>query len=69
INTNLNAWGWGNMFGHSFHISSASFFLAQGVSPEIVQVAGHWKLLTYEAYICAFELIASRHLGNLATQL
>ena len=36
INAILMAWGWGTSFGHSFCIGSASFYLAQGVSPEIV---------------------------------
>ncbi|KIJ55426.1 hypothetical protein M422DRAFT_151091, partial [Sphaerobolus stellatus SS14] len=57
--------GWGTTFGHSFRIGGASFFLAQKVNPEIVRLAGRWKLLTYEAYIRAFELTTSRHMGNM----
>ena len=53
-------------FGHSFHIGSVSFYLAQGANPEIIRIAGRWKSLTYETYIWAFEQIASRHLSNLA---
>jgi hypothetical protein len=68
INTILGAWGWGTAFGHSFRIGGASFYLAQGVNPEIVRLAGRWKSLAYEAYIRAFEQIASRHMSNLATQ-
>jgi hypothetical protein len=68
INTILSAWGWGTAFGHSFRIGGASFYLAQGVSPEIVRLAGRWKSLAYEAYIRAFEQIASRHMSNLSTQ-
>jgi hypothetical protein len=67
INTILGAWGWGTAFGHSFRIGGASFYLAQGVNPEIVRLAGRWKSLAYEAYIRAFEQVASRHMGNLAT--
>ncbi|KAF8233838.1 hypothetical protein L208DRAFT_1264669, partial [Tricholoma matsutake] len=51
INAILGAWGWGNAFGHSFCIGGTLFFLAQGVSPEIVCIAGHWKLLAYQVYI------------------
>ena len=40
INTILSAWGWGTTFGHSFRIGGASFFLAQGVNPKIVCLAG-----------------------------
>jgi hypothetical protein len=47
----LSAWGWGTAFGHSFRIGGASFFLVQGVNPEIVCLAGRWKSLAYEAYI------------------
>lgn len=65
INSVLSAWGWGTAFGHSFRIGGASFYLAQKVDPEIVRLAGRWKSLAYEAYIRAFEQIASRHLSNL----
>jgi hypothetical protein len=65
INTILSAHGWGNAFGHSFRIGGASFYLAQKVSPEIVRIAGRWRSLAYEAYIRAFEQVASRHLSNL----
>ncbi|VDB90881.1 unnamed protein product [Peniophora sp. CBMAI 1063] len=57
--------GWGTAFGHSFRIGGASFYLAQGVSPEIVRLAGRWKSLAYETYIRAFEQVASRHLSGL----
>ncbi|VDC02686.1 unnamed protein product [Peniophora sp. CBMAI 1063] len=57
--------GWGTAFGHSFRIGGASFYLAQGVSPEVVRLAGRWKSLAYEAYIRAFELVASRHMAGL----
>jgi hypothetical protein len=67
IDTILGAWRWGTAFGHSFRIGGASFYLAQGVNPEIVRLAGCWKSLAYEAYIRAFEQITSRHMGNLAT--
>jgi hypothetical protein len=66
INNILEALGWGTAFGHLFQIGGGSFFLAQGVNPEIVRLASHWKSLAYEAYIRAFEQITSRHMGNLA---
>ncbi|KAF8871226.1 hypothetical protein BD779DRAFT_1410241, partial [Infundibulicybe gibba] len=65
INAIVSAWGWGTTFGHSFRIGGASFYLAQGVTPEIVRLAGRWKSMAYEAYIRAFEQIASRHMGRL----
>jgi hypothetical protein len=65
INTILSAHGWGNAFGHSFRIGGVSFYLGQKVSPEIVRIAGGWRSLAYEAYIRAFEQVASRHLSNL----
>ena len=65
INTILKSWGWGTTFGHSFRIGGASFYLSQKVDPEIVQIAGRWRSLAYEAYICAFEQIASCHFGGL----
>jgi hypothetical protein len=68
INAILKAWGWGTTFGHSFRIGGASFYLAHKVDPEIVRLAGRWRSLAYEAYIRAFEQIASRHLGGLLEQ-
>jgi hypothetical protein len=68
INAVLKTWGWGTAFGHSFRIGGASFYLSQKVSPEIVRIAGRWRSLAYEAYIRAFEQIASRHLGGLLAQ-
>ncbi|KAF9442291.1 DNA breaking-rejoining enzyme [Macrolepiota fuliginosa MF-IS2] len=55
--------GYGTLFGHSFRIGGASYYLAQGVSPEIVRLAGRWRSLAYETYVRAFEQIASRHLA------
>jgi hypothetical protein len=66
INSIIMLHGWGTMFGHSFRIGGASFYLAQGVNPKVVRIAGRWKSLAYQAYIRAFELVASRHLSNLA---
>ena len=40
INAVLHVWGWGMSFGHSFCIGSPSFSLAQGVNPEVIQIAG-----------------------------
>ncbi|KAF8575605.1 hypothetical protein K439DRAFT_1369578, partial [Ramaria rubella] len=65
INSILSSHSWGNAFGHSFQIGGASYYLVQKVDPEIVCLAGRWKSLAYEAYIWAFEQVASAHLGNL----
>ncbi|TFK55687.1 hypothetical protein OE88DRAFT_1616024, partial [Heliocybe sulcata] len=54
INRIFIANGWGTTFGHSFRIGGASFFLAKGVDPEIVRLAGCWKSLAYQTYIRAF---------------
>jgi hypothetical protein len=64
INAFISAWGWGNAFGHSFHIGGASFYLAQKVPLVIVQIAGCWKSLAYETYIQGFEQTAFRYMGN-----
>jgi len=69
INSILSMHGWGTAFGHSFQISGASFYLSQKVDPEIVHIAGRWRSLAYEAHICAFKQVASRHLGGLLNQL
>ncbi|PSS03517.1 hypothetical protein PHLCEN_2v3985 [Hermanssonia centrifuga] len=66
VNAVLHAWGWGTSFGHSFRIGGASFFLGQGISPEIVRIAGRWKSLAYEVYVRAFEQVSSHHLANLS---
>jgi hypothetical protein len=65
INSILGANGFGTAFGHSFRIGGASFYLAKKVNPEVVRLAGRWRSLAYEAYIRAFEQVASSHLGNL----
>ncbi|KIM74347.1 hypothetical protein PILCRDRAFT_92637 [Piloderma croceum F 1598] len=69
INSILSAHSWGTAFGHSFQIGGASFYLSQKVDPEIVHIAGCWWSLAYEAYIRAFEQVASCHLGGLLSQL
>jgi len=66
INSVLQAAGWGTTFGHSFRIGGASFYLSQKIDLEIIRIAGRWKSLAYETYIRAFELIANRHMGNIA---
>ncbi|KAE9396208.1 hypothetical protein BT96DRAFT_996926 [Gymnopus androsaceus JB14] len=48
INSILSSLGWGNAFGHSFRIGCASYLLSQGVSLEIVCIAGRWCSLAYE---------------------
>ncbi|KAF8230786.1 hypothetical protein L208DRAFT_1280111 [Tricholoma matsutake] len=69
INSILKAWDWGTTFGHSFRISGASFYLSQKVDPKIIRLAGHWRSLTYEAYIQAFKQVASRHFGGLLSRV
>ena len=54
--------GGGPLFGHSFRIGGASFFLAAGVSPETVRLLGRWKSIAFDTYIRAFILIAPQHL-------
>lgn len=68
INAILKDKGWGTAFGHSFRIGGASFYLSQKIDPEIVRIAGRWRSLAYEAYIRAFEQVASRHFGGLLAQ-
>ncbi|KAF5344961.1 hypothetical protein D9757_014577 [Collybiopsis confluens] len=64
VNEVLTSAGWGNAFGHSFRIGGASYLLGQGVSPEIVRIAGRWKSLAYELYIRSFKNILSKHFMN-----
>ncbi|KAF5371897.1 hypothetical protein D9757_010604 [Collybiopsis confluens] len=61
VNEVLASAGWGNAFGHSFRIGGASYLLGQGISPEIVRIAGRWKSLAYELYIRSFQNILSKH--------
>jgi len=51
VNDVLEQEGWNSTFGHSFRIGGASHFLAQKVEPEVVRIAGRWRLLAYETYI------------------
>ena len=62
INGILGPFGWGTSFGHSFRIGGVSYFLAKGVSAELVRIQGRWRSLAYEVYIRSFELITSCHL-------
>ncbi|KIJ29184.1 hypothetical protein M422DRAFT_188818, partial [Sphaerobolus stellatus SS14] len=62
LNLILVANGFGTAFGHSFRIGGASYYLAQGVSPEIVRIGGRWRSTVYELYIRSFEQVLSRHL-------
>ncbi|KAI1789850.1 hypothetical protein LXA43DRAFT_891991 [Ganoderma leucocontextum] len=68
INRILSAGGYGNAFGHSFRIGGASFYLGQGVSPEIVRIGGRWKSLAYQTYIRAFEQVVNTHTAGLAAR-
>ncbi|KAF5382385.1 hypothetical protein D9757_009774 [Collybiopsis confluens] len=63
VNSVFASMGWGNAFGHSFRIGGASYLLAQGVSPEIVRIAGRWRSLAYELYIRSFQDIFSKHIS------
>ena len=54
------------LFGHSFRIGGASFFLAKGVSVEMVRLLGRWRSIAFELYLRAFEEIAPQHLQNVA---
>jgi len=64
VNEILERKGWNSMFGHSFRIGGASYFLAQKVDPEVVRIAGRWRSLAYETYIRGFEQVISRHLEH-----
>lgn len=67
INNILVRRGWGIRSGHSFRIGGASFYLAQGVSTDIVPITGpSWHSVAYEVYIRSFEQVSSRHLADIA---
>ncbi|KAF8230957.1 hypothetical protein L208DRAFT_1279344, partial [Tricholoma matsutake] len=65
INTILKSCGWGTTFGHSLRIGGASFYPSKKIDPKIICIAGCWRSLAYEVYICAFEQVASCHFGGL----
>ena len=67
INTILKSHGWSTAFGHSFRIGGASFYLSEKIDPEIIYIAGRWRSLVYEVYICTFEQVTSHHFGGLLT--
>ena len=68
VNAVLEQHGWDATFDRSFRIGGASYFLAQKVDPEVVRIAGRWKLLAYETYIRGFEQVVSKHLAHMATR-
>jgi hypothetical protein len=56
---------WGTVCGPSFCIGGVSFYMAAGVSPEIVRITGQWKSLTYEVYIRRLENVIILHMGGI----
>lgn len=65
VNAILATSGIPRIYGHSFRIGGASFYMANKVDPEIVRLAGRWRSLSYEAYLRSFEQVVSRHLADL----
>ena len=53
------------VYGHSFRIGGASYYMANKVDPEVVRIAGRWQSLAYETYLRSFEQVVSRHLADL----
>jgi len=64
FNAVLSANGVPRIYGHSFRIGGASFYMASGVDPEVVRMAGRWRSLAYETYIRSFEQVVSLHLSE-----
>ena len=64
FNSILIANGTPRIYGHSFCIGGTSFYMASGVNPEIVRMAGRWRSLAYETYIQSFEQVVSLHLTD-----
>lgn len=60
-------WG-GKVFGHSFRIGGASFFLAKGCETKDVQLLGRWKSDAFHVYVRAFEMIAPQRFAMRAAQ-
>ena len=44
------------------------FLPAHGVAPEIIRITGRWRSLAYEVHIRAFERVALRHFGDVASR-
>jgi hypothetical protein len=65
VNDILTSRGTQRIYGHSFRIGGASFYMANKVNPEVVRIAGRWRSLAYEVYIRSFEQVVSRHLASL----
>jgi len=64
FNAILIANGAPRIYGHSFRIGGASFYMASGVDPKVVRMAGRWRSLAYETYIRSFEQVVSLHLTD-----
>jgi hypothetical protein len=62
INSILKSWNWGTMFGHSFRIGGASFYLAEGVSPEFVQAMEITRLRNLHMCVQTYHLKASTNI-------
>ena len=64
VNEILEQKGWNSTFGHSFRIGGASYYLAKGVNPDILRVAGRWKSNAFEVYLRSFEHTVTTHMGD-----
>ncbi|KAF9781537.1 hypothetical protein BJ322DRAFT_1010595 [Thelephora terrestris] len=53
------------IFGHSFRIGGASYYMANNIDTEIVRIAGRWRSLSYQTYIRGFEQVVSRRFAGL----
>ena len=69
INTILKSHSWGTVFGHSFRISGACFYLSEKIDLKIICITGRWHSLGYEVYICTFEQVTLHHFGGLLAWL
>lgn len=53
------------IFGHSFRIGGASYYMANKIDTEVVRIAGRWRSLAYQTYVRGVEQAISRRFADL----
>ena len=53
------------IYGHSFRIGGASYYMANKIDTEVVRIAGRWQSMSYQVYIRNVEQVISRRFADL----
>lgn len=65
VNRILTSHGSERVYGHSFRIGGASYYMAHKMDMEVVKIAGRWQSISYQLYIRRVEQVISRRFADL----